>query len=85
MKMVQRASRDNSRTPMQWNQNKNAGFSEGEPWLEVNPNYKDINVSDSIKDEDSILNYYKKYIALRKKHPVLSSVITANIIRRAIS
>lgn len=70
MKMVQRASRDNSRTPMQWNQNKNAGFSEGEPWLEVNPNYKDINVSDSIKDEDSILNYYKKYIALRKKHPV---------------
>lgn len=70
MKMVQRASRDNSRTPMQWNRSKNAGFSKGKPWLEVNPNYIDINVEDSLKQEVSILNYYKKFVALRKKYPV---------------
>lgn len=70
MKLVKIASRDNSRTPMQWNKAKNAGFSTGEPWLEVNPNYVEINVEDSLKDEDSILNFYKKYLALRKNHSI---------------
>ena len=59
-------SRDNARTPMQWSDEKNAGFTNGKPWLKVNPNYKDINVSDQENREDSLLNYYKKLIALRK-------------------
>ncbi len=70
MRLVQKASRDNSRTPMQWNRGKNAGFSTGEPWLEVNPNYLEINVEDSLGDENSILNYYKKLLSLRKKHSI---------------
>lgn len=59
-------SRDNARTPMQWNDSKNAGFGEGEPWLKVNPNYKKINVESQITYENSVLNFYKKTIALRK-------------------
>ena len=59
-------SRDNARTPMQWSDGENAGFTIGKPWLKVNPNYKDINVSDQENREDSLLNYYKKLIALRK-------------------
>ena len=59
-------SRDNSRTPMQWSDGLNAGFSKGTPWLKVNPNYTRINVAAQEKDEDSVLSYYKKLIALRK-------------------
>lgn len=59
-------SRDNARTPVQWNGNKNAGFTEGIPWLKVNPNYKDINVEAEEKDDNSVLSYYKRLIALRK-------------------
>ena len=59
-------SRDNSRTPMQWSDGLNAGFSAGTPWLKVNPNYTRINVAAQEKDEDSVLSYYKKLIALRK-------------------
>lgn len=59
-------SRDNARTPMQWNRNENAGFTTGTPWLKVNPNYLYINVEDELNDENSVLNYYKKLIALRK-------------------
>lgn len=61
-----RLSRDNARTPMQWSGEKQAGFTEGTPWLKVNPNYTDINVADQEKDEDSVLNFYRKLIALRK-------------------
>ncbi len=61
-----RFSRDNSRTPMQWDDSPNAGFTTGTPWLKVNPNYKQINAAEQEKREDSILNYYKKLIALRK-------------------
>lgn len=63
--------RDNARTPMQWNALDNAGFTEGEPWLGVNPNYKDINVEQALADPDSIFYYYQKLIALRKKNPVM--------------
>ncbi|MCI6152223.1 MAG: alpha,alpha-phosphotrehalase [Fusobacterium perfoetens] len=72
MKILMERSRDNSRTPMQWNSNKNAGFTQGTPWIDVIYNYKDINVEEQIKDEDSILNYYRKLIELRKKYEVIS-------------
>lgn len=65
-------SRDNSRTPMQWNAGKNAGFSESTPWLQVEDNYEQINVEAEEKDEDSILNFYKKLIALRKEMKIIS-------------
>lgn len=59
-------SRDNARTPMQWDNSKNAGFTTGTPWLKVNPNYQSINVKDQLADETSVLAYYKKLLALRK-------------------
>ena len=59
-------SRDNARTPMQWSGKDNAGFTEGKPWIKVNPNYSDINVESQMKDEASVLRYYQKLIALRK-------------------
>ncbi|MCI5872419.1 MAG: alpha-glucosidase [Clostridiales bacterium] len=59
-------SRDNARTPMHWSDAKNAGFSEGTPWISLNPNYAEINVAEQEKREDSVLSYYKKLIALRK-------------------
>lgn len=64
-------SRDNSRTPMQWNSGKNAGFTTGSPWINVNPNYKEINVENVLNDPDSVFYYYQKLIALRKKNNVM--------------
>ncbi|MFA6708551.1 MAG: alpha-glucosidase [Fusobacterium sp.] len=64
-------SRDNSRTPMQWSSGKNAGFTTGIPWLKVNENYKFINVENQIKDKNSIYNFYKKLINLRKNSRTL--------------
>lgn len=61
-----RFSRDNARTPMQWNAGKNAGFTEGTPWLKVNENYRRINVEDQEKDPGSVLWFYRKLISLRK-------------------
>ena len=61
-----RLSRDNARTPMQWNTEKNAGFTTGTPWLKVNDNYTEINMETQDTDPDSVLNYYRKLIALRK-------------------
>lgn len=62
--------RDNARTPMQWSNAKNAGFTTAnQAWLRVNPNYVTINVASEAKDPDSILNYYKQMIKLRKSHP----------------
>lgn len=63
---VSKYSRDNARTPMQWDDSENAGFGKGRPWLKVNPNYKQINVESQLHDKDSVLNFYKKTIALRK-------------------
>ncbi|MCI8508942.1 MAG: alpha-glucosidase [Lachnospiraceae bacterium] len=59
-------SRDNARTPMQWNDEANAGFTKGIPWMRVNDNYKEVNVEAQRRDADSVLSYYKKLIALRK-------------------
>ena len=66
LKACYRFSRDNARTPMQWDDSANAGFTPGKPWLKVNPNYVSVNVAEQKKREDSVLNYYKKLIALRK-------------------
>lgn len=65
-------SRDNSRTPMQWSADKNAGFSQAEPWIEVQKNYETINAETEEKEEDSILNFYKTLIRLRKEMPIIS-------------
>jgi oligo-1,6-glucosidase len=64
-------SRENGRTPFQWNTSKNAGFSEGKPWLKVNQNYTTINAEAQEKDPNSTLNYFKKIVALRKNYPIL--------------
>ena len=64
-------SRDNARTPMQWNSGKNAGFTEGTPWIMVNPNYKEINAEEQVDRADSVFNYYKKLIELRHKEEVI--------------
>jgi len=71
MESIYAKGRDNSRTPMQWNNTENAGFTTGTPWIKVNPNYKNINVQDAISDPDSVYHYYRKLISLRKKHEVI--------------
>lgn len=63
-------SRDNARTPMQWDASENAGFTEGEPWIKVNPNYHTINAAAQLEDPNSIFHYYRSLIGLRKKYPV---------------
>ncbi|MBP2001560.1 oligo-1,6-glucosidase [Paenibacillus shirakamiensis] len=63
--------RDNARTPMQWDGTPNGGFTEGTPWIEVNPNYKEINAELALQDPNSVLSYYKQLIALRKKSPIM--------------
>lgn len=66
LKAVARFSRDNSRTPMQWRDEENAGFTCGKPWLKVNPNYTQVNAAREEKDKDSVLHYYRQLLALRK-------------------
>ena len=66
-----RLSRDNARTPMQWNNTDYAGFSKIKPWINVNPNFKNINVENQLKDENSILNFYKQMIKVRKLNDTL--------------
>lgn len=68
LNIVSRYSRDNARTPMQWDASANSGFTNGTPWLKVNPNYRDINVADQMNDEHSVFMFYKELIQLRK-HP----------------
>ena len=68
---LQTRGRDNARTPMQWDDGSNAGFTEGEPWIRVNPNYVDINVKAALADPDSVFYCYKKLIALRKEYDVI--------------
>ncbi|EBU9814138.1 alpha,alpha-phosphotrehalase [Salmonella enterica subsp. enterica serovar Typhimurium] len=64
-------SRDNSRTPMQWDNGKNAGFTQGEPWISLCDNYTEVNVEAALRDENSVFYTYQKLIALRKTQPVL--------------
>lgn len=71
MKAIWLKSRDNARTPMQWDDTEHAGFTEGEPWIQVNDNYTEINVASAENDSGSVLHYYRKLIALRKKSKVL--------------
>ncbi|MFB4163604.1 alpha-glucosidase [Alteribacillus sp. JSM 102045] len=72
LKLLGQTSRDNSRTPMQWSDEENAGFSTGEPWLNANPNHKNINVKQQQKEGFSILNYYKAMIKLKKEHALFT-------------
>ncbi|SHK90849.1 alpha-glucosidase [Fibrobacter sp. UWEL] len=72
MEFVNRFSRDNARTPMQWDNSPNAGFTTGKPWLGMNENYPDINVATEEQDENSVLNFYKKLIELRQDSPALN-------------
>lgn len=71
LKMVNRKTRDNARTPMQWNKEQNAGFSSGNPWIEVNPNYLEINVKKDLQDSNSIYRFYQKLLKLRNNNQVL--------------
>ncbi len=71
IRIVKRATRDNARTPVQWDSGRNAGFTTGTPWLRVNPNHKTINIQDDMTHMDSIVGFYKRAIALRKAHPAL--------------
>jgi oligo-1,6-glucosidase len=71
LKAIHYMGRDNARTPMQWDDGPNAGFTTGTPWIKVNPNYRDINVKEAMADPDSIFHYYRKLIALRKRHDIV--------------
>ncbi|PQD95464.1 glucohydrolase [Pradoshia eiseniae] len=71
MKIIWKSGRDNSRTPMQWNSSANAGFTQGAPWMKVNPNYKEVNVKVQEDNPNSILHFYKRMIQLRKQHECL--------------
>ncbi|MBJ7224171.1 MULTISPECIES: glycoside hydrolase family 13 protein [unclassified Brenneria] len=68
---LRQTSRDNARTPMQWSAEANAGFTKGTPWFHVNPNYKQINAASQINQQDSIYNYHRELIALRRQTPAL--------------
>ena len=71
MRFLRYKSRDNARTPFQWNEKENAGFTSGTPWIMVNPNYTEINAEEQTGRDDSILNYYKKLIRLRKENEII--------------
>ena len=68
LKIVSMRSRDNTRTPMQWDDSINGGFTESKPWIKMNENYKTINIENQLNDKNSILNFYKKMIKIRKEH-----------------
>ncbi|MBP2831711.1 alpha-glucosidase [Aquimarina sp. U1-2] len=70
LEMINKEGRDNARTPMQWSDELNAGFSEHDPWLKINPNYENINVATQNNDPNSILNFYRNVLAIRKKMEV---------------
>lgn len=71
MASIYAKGRDNARTPMQWSGASQAGFTTGEPWLAVNPNYPSINAEEALQDPDSIFHYYRQLIELRKQHPIM--------------
>ncbi len=64
-------NRDNARTPVQWDDTENGGFTTGTPWIAVNPNYKEINAKAQVEDPNSVFHYYRKLIALRKELPIM--------------
>lgn len=69
--IISKKSRDNARTPMQWDDSENGGFTTGTPWLAVNPNYTFINAASQVNDPDSVFSYYKKLIELRKNNKII--------------
>lgn len=71
MESIFAKGRDNARTPMQWDSSDNAGFTSGEPWIKVNPNYTDIHAQDNLNNPESIFHHYRKLIQLRKEHEVI--------------
>ncbi|WFA07346.1 alpha,alpha-phosphotrehalase [Bacillus sp. HSf4] len=73
LKILQAKSRDNSRTPVQWNDGENAGFTTGTPWIPVPDNYKHINVEEALRDPDSIFYHYKKLNELRKQYDIITT------------
>jgi oligo-1,6-glucosidase len=64
-------SRENGRTPMQWDASENAGFTKGDPWHHVNPNYTEINIAKQETDPNSVLSHFKRMTEVRKKNPIL--------------
>ncbi|MFK5883948.1 MAG: alpha-amylase family glycosyl hydrolase, partial [Candidatus Izemoplasma sp.] len=75
MQALRDRSRDNARSPMQWDSEVNSGFSKTNPWINVNSNYKDVNVKSQLKDKDSILNSYKAILAYRKANKLNNGII----------
>jgi trehalose-6-phosphate hydrolase len=73
LQILREKSRDNSRTPVQWSNTKNAGFTKGTPWIPINNEYKKINAENALEDKDSIFYHYQKLIKLRKEHDVISN------------
>jgi oligo-1,6-glucosidase len=71
MERIRKKCRDNARTPMQWDDTANAGFSSGTPWMAVNPNYPAVHVKNEMTNQDSIYHYYRRMIRLRHDCPVL--------------
>lgn len=80
LKAVSRYSRDNARTPMQWDDGENAGFTGGAPWLNLNPLFREINVKEQMGREDSVLQFYRKLIALRKNPEYQDTVVYGQLV-----
>ena len=80
LKIISLRNRDNARTPVQWNADKNAGFTQGTPWLMVNPNYTKINVESQEKDANSVLSFYKELISLRKNPAYKETIVYGDVI-----
>jgi len=72
MACIRYKGRDNARTPMQWNDGANAGFTTGTPWMAVNPNYKTVNAKAQLRDPDSVFSFYQRLIRLRREMPVIT-------------
>ncbi|NHB93335.1 alpha,alpha-phosphotrehalase [Photorhabdus cinerea] len=72
LSVLAKKSRDNGRTPMQWDATHNAGFTQGEPWLALNSDYRDVNAENAMQDDDSVFHCYARLIKLRKEYPVLT-------------
>ena len=72
LELLRLKSRDNARTPMQWDDTRHAGFTEGTPWIDVNPNYTEINAEKCLEDSDSVFYYYQKLVKLRHEVPVIT-------------
>ncbi|MDI9232056.1 alpha,alpha-phosphotrehalase [Staphylococcus caprae] len=72
LKILDQKSRDNSRTPMQWTNGEASGFTSGQPWIDIDPNYKEVNVEQAIEDDHSVFHMYRRLIDLRHNHDILT-------------